>query len=1045
MSFEIKPHILRTRELRSKKFNAIQNITYVRFDVPDVSNVDIGDIFLQLMIAISDVLNQVLPDDVQDGDRVRISIDANDLDTRINLPFVRYDLLDLDDIEYILRKVAQSKKSFFLGDNILFDIIHVKLPSGGGARSRDRQIDVKSWLKSSQKVVTVAGDDYCLSRSLILSKAKVDGISGKDWINLRKDVGGRQFREAAKLCLDACVIPKIGIGCDFDDLKKFQDFLSDYQIVVVSASNLKTPIFSGPARDKKIYIHFHENHFDSLLSIRAFLKADYYCTVCQVGFINLGEHRCAVTCAYCYKSPQCSRSEWRKCSSCRRSFPSEECFVSHIEITRVCEKVWKCPKCDKLVRRKGHQCYSAKCSTCKQWYTYGVHMCFIQPLQLEDLQKQDLSPRVFLFFDLETSYRSTVQNKKILSANLCIASTVCDHCWDPNLKNKNCAYCEFCGQDKYIFTGYTAVEDFSEWLFTTYKNRLKQTKKNFNLDEPIQIFCFSHYGSKFDLQFLLKKMLETRQIPKIIRRGSKIIMMESGNVRFLDSYSFISLSLSKFGKTFDLEEEKGWFCHLFHSDDNYNYVGAWPLEKYYEPEKMSEMERARFKVWYSNQSQKEFNMKHELEKYCLLDVKVLLSGVMCFRHLFMNVFNLDPFSRNVSLSAAAMEIFRSHYLKPDQLAIAPTNGYLPKRKQSYDANIWLDYIEKTKNIELLREYKFENIYFDGYHQLTNTVYEYLGCYFHGCPLCYINDKEFITNNLIGKSMTDLRKETESRSNRIRLAGFTLVELRECDWFSTISKDRMITLCISELKQLRLERGYAGPLELRDAYTGGRTNALILFYEVEKNEKILYYDVNGLYAFIMKYSSFPIGQPTVMTHDFPPIENIFGVIYCRVHPPRKLYIPLLGSRVNGKLVFTLCRKCAEIVNSNECSHNVNERSLVGIWTNLEIMKAISLGYRLLDIYEIHHYASKSQLTTGDNGLFADFVNKGLKIKLESSDVSDSSKQLFVDEVRSREGIELDINNISFRPGLRQLGKTVVNALYGEFFFAYLVPYLSDVIN
>jgi len=320
-------------------------------------------------------------------------------------------------------------------------------------------------------------------------------------------------------------------------LNKFQSFLSDYQIVCVSASNMKKPIFSGPQREKTLYVHFHDNHFDALLSIRAFLKSDYYCTSCQVGFANLGEHRCIITCSYCYSSPQCARTEWRKCSSCRRCFPSDECLINHAEKTRICDKIWKCGKCDKLVRRKGHVCYSAKCSTCKQWYQYGVHECYIQPLDVAVLSAQDSSPRVFLFFDLETSYRDTAKNKRVLSANLCVASAVCDYCWDPETKHKKSTYCEFCGLERYVFTGYKSVEEFCEWLFGAYKLRLKQTKKNFNLSEPVQVYCFSQYGGRFDLQYLLRKMLETRQTPKIIRRGSRIIMMESGTVRFLDSYS----------------------------------------------------------------------------------------------------------------------------------------------------------------------------------------------------------------------------------------------------------------------------------------------------------------------------------------------------------------------------------------------------------------------------------------------------------------------------------------------------------------------------
>ena len=54
-----------------------------------------------------------------------------------------------------------------------------------------------------------------------------------------------------------------------------------------------------------------------------------------------------------------------------------------------------------------------------------------------------------------------------------------------------------------------------------------------------------------------------------------------------------------------------------------------------------------------------------------------------------------------------------------------------------------------------------------------------------------------------------------------------------------------------MKRLRLDRGQAGPMELRDGYTGGRVNAIKLYYETSPGERIMYYDINSLYGTIMK--------------------------------------------------------------------------------------------------------------------------------------------------------------------------------------------------
>ena len=41
----------------------------------------------------------------------------------------------------------------------------------------------------------------------------------------------------------------------------------------------------------------------------------------------------------------------------------------------------------------------------------------------------------------------------------------------------------------------------------------------------------------------------------------------------------------------------------------------------------------------------------------------------------------------------------------------------------------------------------------------------------------------------------------------------------------------------------------------------------------------------------------------------------------------------------KLIFTLCKTCAEITYQNECEHTDDERSFIGTWTTNEVNKAI----------------------------------------------------------------------------------------------------------
>ena len=66
----------------------------------------------------------------------------------------------------------------------------------------------------------------------------------------------------------------------------------------------------------------------------------------------------------------------------------------------------------------------------------------------------------------------------------------------------------------------------------------------------------------------------------------------------------------------------------------------------------------------------------------------------------------------------------------------------------------------------------------------------------------------------------------------------------------------------------------------------------------------------------KYGEYPIGHPQIITENFAPLSEYFGLVKCFVLPPRSLYHPVLPYRTQGKLIFPLCRTCVPI----PCSKN-----------------------------------------------------------------------------------------------------------------------------
>ena len=81
--------------------------------------------------------------------------------------------------------------------------------------------------------------------------------------------------------------------------------------------------------------------------------------------------------------------------------------------------------------------------------------------------------------------------------------------------------------------------------------------------------------------------------------------------------------------------------------------------------------------------------------------------------------------------------------------------------------------------------------------------------------------------------------------------------------------------------------------IRKSYRGGRCEVFRPF-----GKKIFSYDVNGLYAYIMKKFDLPQGRPKVYNVK-KGLENLYGFAYVRVKTPNGLYVPVLGTKVKDK--------------------------------------------------------------------------------------------------------------------------------------------------
>ena len=147
-----------------------------------------------------------------------------------------------------------------------------------------------------------------------------------------------------------------------------------------------------------------------------------------------------------------------------------------------------------------------------------------------------------------------------------------------------------------------------------------------------------------------------------------------------------------------------------------------------------------------------------------------------------------------------------------------------------------------------------------------------------------------------------------------------VEIWDHEWQDLLKKDEQVRKFVENLD-------LKDPIKPRDALFGGRTNAINLFHSCRDDEQIKYYDVTSLYPFVQKTCKYPKGVPIIITENFSDnIHEYFGLIQCRIIPPKGLYFPVIPARFNGKLIFTLCTKCAQQKQQTECFHNEKDRAI-----------------------------------------------------------------------------------------------------------------------
>jgi hypothetical protein len=1031
------------------KFNKKFNVWEIDYKI-EMNELEVGNLNNAFEEIMTKIRERTL---LRNGDKLELIIGNPNLNTNYvstGLLTVNEGLDPVYELGQNMINVMTSDETITLEDSE-FHVRVLSMPQGRGSKG-NKIVNLAEDKQLKRSIIQVKNmDNLCLPRSVVVALSALEnwtdkrkeiflnlGLKNEELIESKmryiKDSRKPLQRTLALNLLRICGIDSITVketGCTLEHIKQIEEILG-IQINVVCAENFNSIIHSGPIKEIMIYLYKDKNHFDVIKNMTGFLGCVYYCHTHKKHYNNKD------SCSECKKDEQyikrlksicqaCSgpkhseesyhdangKIAWVECSHCFRFFLNIECFQNHLKTDlkgqSACTTIWKCRKCKKNIKLKernpqNHVCGESQCLNCKQYVILNEHECYMQkkPAKGGYCTKSDVfSCKLFepkknwcfschtyteryLFFDFECQ-----QHTGTHEVNFCCVQ-------------------DFDGNERTFHN----IDDFCKWLISK---------------EHRGYTAIAHNAKGYDSQFILKYCVENTLKPYTIYSGSKLMLLEIPHLKLkiIDSINFIQSSLSAFPKTFGLKElKKGYFPHYFNKPCNQNYVGPLPSKKHYGYNQMKTEERQKFLDWYNKKISENyiFDFKKELEEYCRSDVDILRRGCLSFREIFLEVANIDPL-QYLTIAGACMAIYRALDLPENTIAVVQKE--YKEDIYSKESICWLDYrsqIDKCTIQHALNggektiiiDGKILKV--DGYCKATNTVYQFHGCFWHGCPKCYKPD---VINNKNQTSMKDLYKRTERISDLIKKK-YNLIEIWECEF--------------KEKKEVKAfmktwKRKVITPLNPRDSFYGGRTNATKLLYNCRKSHKLRYIDVCSLYPTVQFYDYYPIKHPNKIINPDYFDKTWFGFIKCKVLPPKGLYHPVLPTRINTgkaeKLLFPLCYTCA-VNKIQKCTHSDEERAIIGTWCSNELLKAIDKGYHVEKIYEVWHFDEKS------NDLFKSYVKRFMKIKLEASGVPKGMTiDEYINESKEKLDITLDKVKIEVNPGKRSVAKMCLNSLWGKF--------------
>ena len=1010
---------------------------------------------------------------VHDDDLIGVSIHHADL-TRgpIYLSFVRNAVFSSETFANRIAKVTQSNSSFLLDGLLTLTVSVLQRPSGGAPPV------IRSSEEASQRIqslIPILNRDnkgcghYAIYMDVL---RKQRSLKAHLWSRLRDQRWNEDERRQNVIQLIGEVNASQGTALSVDDellpegMEAYARHLKMRIVVFERCEGESTRKASLLFKTAEAVVEEHHHiflelkrcndgsqHFNLITKPNAYLGKRKFCYSCFDG-VSRG-HKCSNGCPGCNADVDCSDvNPIVTCDNCGQRCRGQQCLTHHRR-QLTCTSRWMCPTCFTAMgayKKNDHKCLSYVCKDCNVRYVKSPHHCFLKPLK-----KDDAKEVVMVSFDIESMFEKRTRNgseEDVHVPVLLCALVSCSHCYHPEnvrletngtfapLKTGDC---DLCLAYKHVFRGRNCVKEFTEYLYSVLSPHVAR------VSPEAVIRVFAHNLGRYDGRFILQDFFASElESSSIIMTGNKILRFDVGNVRYQDSLNIFLCALRDLPFTYKFEQrvKKGEFPFLFNTAENQNYVGAWPGLEFYGYEHKKPAEQVELKRFHDTvKDRNDFNLQNEMTDYCFADTEVLHIALQEFCARFKSTVGFNPIQDYFTLPSMSFAAYRRDFLNGARIVgLTPNKGYGATGKQNSNiGKAWLDWIEvnEARGHDFSREQQMGKKTADGYDHTTQTVYEFNGCLWHGCPECYPENRDEVVrlmNQSPNEAFAKLQSKREYYQQLTKVRPqLSVVEIWSHEFADQQRASPRLKAFVDKRMAYYRKLDEVGGVDLREGYFGGRVNNFRFYVDCAEDEELVINDFCSLYPAVLSKYEYMIGHPVVISDNFDKYidsscddfkDDLFGFVKCKVLPPKQMTFPILPSRLNKRLEFVLCSACG-IASSNQfCTHNDNERCLIGTFATPELRLALQHGYRIQEVFEILHWTNRSDC------LFKDYVNRWIKLKQEASGFpdgvnSDAEKDHFVDDYKRQTGIQLDKANVKKDPILRNIAKIMLNSFYGKF--------------